>query len=230
MTNADLSKHPDPPNDIGLFRDALVNYEIDLPDEAIGQLHDYCQLVWKMNQRINLTRHVTYDLFVTRDVLDAVKVAALLEADEEVLDIGSGGGVPGILLAILRPDIEVSVCDSVGKKATVLKSIVKSLELPVPVYGERAEKVLDDFRFSTLTARAVGPLPKMLTWFQDHWHSIGRLVLIKGPQWVRERGDARHRGLLADLDLRRLVSYQTPGHDGESVVLSIERRRPSRDG
>ena len=212
-------------NDVNEFRATLAKHQIDLPSESIDRLHDYCQLVWERNNSINLTRHLTYELFVTRDVLDSVKVAALLEADEEVLDIGSGGGVPGILLAILRPDIEVSVCDSVGKKAAVLESIVKSLELPVPVYGERAEKVLHDFRFSTLTARAVGPLAKMLTWFEDHWHSIGRLLLIKGPQWVNERGEARHRGLMANLDLRRLVSYQTPGHDGESVVLSVQTRR-----
>lgn len=213
-------------NNVNEFRDTLSKHQIDLPDASVEQLHDYCQLVWEINNSINLTRHVTYELFVTRDVLDSVKIAALLEADEEVLDIGSGGGVPGILLAILRPDIEVSVCDSVGKKAAVLESIVKSLDLPVPVYAERAEKVLSDFRFSTLTARAVGPLAKMLTWFEPHWHSIGRLLLIKGPQWVNERGDARHRGLMANLDLRRLVSYQTPGHDGESVVLSVQPQRP----
>ena len=211
--------------DLNAFRETIARHQIAVPEDCIERLHDYCQLVWQINREINLTRHLTYDLFVTRDVLDSVQVAAFLEPGEEVLDVGSGGGVPGMLIAILRPDVEVSVCDSVGKKATALKSIVQSLELSVPVYADRAETVLEDLRFSTLTARAVGPLAKMLRWFEPHWASVGRLLLIKGPQWVRERGEARHRGLMANLELRRLISYQTPGRDADSVILSIHHCR-----
>lgn len=214
-------------NDIHEFRQTLEKHQVAVPDECVEKLHDYCQLVWQINEQINLTRHTTYELFVTRDVLDSAQLAALLEPDEEILDFGSGGGVPGIVVSILRPDIEVSVCDSVGKKAAVLQTIVNTLELPVPVYDERAEKVLSDFRFSSLTARAVGPIAKMLTWFEPHWASIGRLLLIKGPQWVEERGEARHRGLMNNLEMRRLTSYPTPGRDADSVILSISPPRPN---
>src|SRR5204863_243306 len=101
---------------------------------------------------------------------------------EEILDVGSGGGVPGIVLKILRPDLQVSICDSVGKKAKVLKEIVKSLHLAVAVYDQRAESLFEELRFDAVTARAVGPMVKMLKWFQPHWPSIGRLLLIKGPK------------------------------------------------
>jgi len=212
-------------NDLNEFRETLARHRVAVPGDSVERLHDYCQLVWQINKTINLTRHSTYELFVTRDVLDSVQVATLLEPNEEILDIGSGGGVPGLLLAILRPDVEVSVCDSVGKRADVLETIVSSLELSVPVYSGRAETVLEDFRFSSLTARAVGPMAKILTWLAPHWASIGRLLLIKGPKWVAERGESRHRGLMTDLELRRLVSYPAPGRDADSVILSIQPKR-----
>ena len=64
---------------------------------------------------------------------------------------------------------------------------------------------------------------KLLTWFRPYRSSFGRLLIIKGPAWVEERGEARHHGLLKSLHLRRLISYKTQGMDGESVVLQISR-------
>ncbi len=203
--------------------EALQRCEIELPADQIEKLEAYCQLLWRYNEQLNLTRHTTYDLFAARDVLDAWQLAQALEPGEEVLDVGSGGGVPGIPLTILRDDLQVALCESVGKKARVLDEMVEALELPLPVYHSRAEDLLDDFRFDTITARAVGPLWKICTWFQNHWGSFGRLLLIKGPKWVEERGEARHRGLLHHVDLRKFAEYQTPGLDGACVLLQLRR-------
>lgn len=176
---------------------------------------------------MNLTRHDTYEKFVARDVTDSLELAKLLQPDEEILDVGTGGGVPGIPLAILRPDLQVSLCESVAKKAKAVDDIVQQLQLPVPVYHDRAENLLEDLRFTSLVIRAVAPIPKILKWFDSHWASIDRLLLVKGPQWVNERAEARHLGLFAKLALRRRSSYMTPGTDAESVILEIV---PKRDG
>ena len=64
--------------------------------------------------------------------------------------MGSGGGVPGIPLAIVRPDLQVSLCDSVGKKAKALEQITSELKLPLPIYQGRVEAILPDFRFDAL--------------------------------------------------------------------------------
>jgi 16S rRNA (guanine527-N7)-methyltransferase len=187
----------------------------------VDQLDRYCGLVWDWNERLNLTRHTDYDKFVSRDLLDTVQIAKFLEPDEEVLDVGTGGGVPGVVLAIIRPDLQVSLCESVRKKAQAVDSMIETLELPVPVYADRAEKVLEDLRFDTLIARAVGPLWKMCTWFKHHWHQFDRLLAIKGPSWPEERGEARHRGLMHGVGLRKIASYPMPGTESESVILSL---------
>jgi 16S rRNA (guanine527-N7)-methyltransferase len=193
-------------------------------DTQVEQLAAYHQTLVTWNQRLNLTRHADLETFVIRDLWDTWQLAQHLATGERVLDVGTGGGVPGIPLAILRPDLQVSLCESVGKKAEAVAEIVAELRLPVTVYGARAEDLLPVHPFGTLVARAVGPMWKILKWVQPHWEHFERLVLIKGPKWPEERGEARHRGYLHGLALRRLASYATPGHYGESVVLTIYPR------
>ena len=85
-----------------------------------------------------------------------------------MLDVGTGGGVPGVVLAIVRPDIEVALCDSVAKKARAVTAIVEELGLAVRVFHARAQNVLMelDERFDTLVVRAVAPLAKLLRWLR----------------------------------------------------------------
>ncbi len=201
---------------------------IELSKKQLEKLENYCKFLWEWNEKINLTRHTTYEKFVGRDLLDTRVLAGMIEPGERVLDVGAGGGVPGIPLAILRPDVKVSLSESVGKKARVLEDIVKRLGLHVPVHAVRAEEVLKKREFDSLVIRAVAPLPKLLTWFKPYWEHIGRLLIIKGPAWVEERGEARHLGLLRNLELRRVANYPIPGADGESVVLQIWPREKER--
>ena len=207
----------------GSLRESLERSRIELPDARISALESYVQLLWSWNERLNLTRHTDWDKFVNRDLLDSMHLAALLEPGEEILDVGTGGGVPGVLLAILRPDLQVSLADSVGKKAQAVRSIVDQLDLPITVFHDRGESVVADLRFDCLVARAVGPLWKLCKWFQPHWHCFGRLLAIKGPAWIEERRAARERGLLNGVRLRRVDTYPMPGTDSDSVILQLSR-------
>jgi 16S rRNA (guanine527-N7)-methyltransferase len=201
--------------------DTLARHDLSLPADQVELLDRYCQELWKWNSKINLTRHTDYEKFVTRDLRDSQQLAALLGQQEEVLDMGSGGGVPGIVLAILRPDLQLTLCESVGKKATVLREIVTALGLPVAVQACRAEDLLDDFRFDSLVARAVGPLDRMLSWLQGKWPAFRRLLAVKGPRWPGEQAEAVRRGLLRGLQLECVARYPMPGTDSESVILEI---------
>lgn len=202
---------------------ALQQESITLGTAHVQLLDRYRELLWKWNEQLNLTRHTTLEKFVTRDVVDSWQLAALLNSRERVLDIGTGGGVPGLVLGICRPDLRVSVCESVQKKAKVVEAIVADLSLPVSVYGCRAEEVLQLQTYDTLVARGVAALPKILRWVQPHWGAFERLLLVKGRKWVEERGEARHLGLLRTLELRKAAEYRTPRTDAESVILSITR-------
>jgi len=200
---------------------ALERHRIELPRDQVVCLEKYCRLLWDWNSRLNLTRHDNFEKFVTRDLVDSRAFARFLDPGETVLDVGTGGGVPGVVLAILRNDLKISLCESVGKKARTVADIVEKLGLPVPVLNARAETLLADQCFDALVIRAVARLRKLLQWFQPHWASFGRILVLKGPGWIDERGEARHFGLMHGLALRKLESYPLPGTKSESVLLQI---------
>jgi 16S rRNA (guanine527-N7)-methyltransferase len=200
---------------------ALARHEIVLPEPQVALLDRYCALLWDWNTKINLTRHTDYEKFVARDVLDSLAFARFLAQGERVLDVGTGGGVPGVVLAIVRPDLDVTMCDSVGKKARVVAQIVAELGLAARVCSCRAEQLLALQRFDTLAIRAVARLKKLVEWFLPHRAAFGRMLVLKGPAWVEERAEARHFGLMHDVDLRKLAAYPLPGTASESVLLQL---------
>lgn len=206
------------------FQEALAIQEIRIPLAKQRRLHAYCLKLWEWNEKINLTRHTTYEKFIGRDLVDALRLAELLHPNEHVLDVGTGGGVPGIPLAILRPDLRVELCDSTGKKVVAVAEILAELKLNVPVWNGKAQELLKVHRFTTLIIRAVAKLPKLLDWFAPHWQKFDRMLLVKGPAWVEERGESRHLGKMSKLSLRKLASYPLPGTDQESVILQICQR------
>jgi 16S rRNA (guanine527-N7)-methyltransferase len=200
---------------------ALARHDIELAEDQIALLERYCRALWSWNEKLNLTRHTTYEKFVARDVVDCVALEPFLDSGERVLDVGTGGGVPGVVLFILRPDLEVALCDSVAKKAKAARAIVAETGLALEVHHAPVQELLERERFGTLVVRAVAPLAKLLGWLAPHWDAFDRLLVIKGPAWVEERKAAHDAGLLRRVHLRKTASYPLPGTDSESVILSI---------
>jgi 16S rRNA (guanine527-N7)-methyltransferase len=204
---------------------ALSKRGIELDPSQVGQLDRYRAAFWRWNEQINLTRHTTLEKFVERDVIDSWELTKLIARNRRVLDVGAGGGVPGIVMAIMRPDLRLTLAESTQKKAKVLQSIVSELNLSIEVFAVRAEELLELRTFDMLVARAVAPMHKILTWLAPHWSAFDELLLIKGKSWVDERTEARQRGLLRSLELRKAAGYPIPGDPpGESVILRLHQR------
>jgi 16S rRNA (guanine527-N7)-methyltransferase len=206
--------------------DSLKQYRISLPKVQVRKLDEYCQLLWSWNERINLTRHTDYDKFVSRDVVDSLALAEFLKTGEKILDVGTGGGVPGIILAILRPDLNIELCDSTGKKTLAVSEILQEMRLDLPVHHAKAETILAEKgrRYTTLTIRAVSRMVQLLRNLSPFWSSFERMLLVKGPKWIAERGESRHYNLLTKVALRRLKTYPTKISETEtvdSVILQL---------
>ena len=202
---------------------------LDVKPDAIQGLAAYAASLWSWNERLNLTRHTSPESFAARDVADSLALVPHLAAGERVLDVGTGGGVPGAILAIVRPDLKVELADSVAKKARAVAEIVKEAALRVPVHAAAAQELVlargkGPNRFDTLVVRAVAPLEKLLRWFEPLANSYGRMLVIKGPRWEAEKAEARSKGLGKKVSIRRIASWPLPGSDNESVLLEIKAR------
>lgn len=138
-----------------------------------------------------------------RHILNSVAIADLIPEGSSVVDVGSGAGLPGIPLAILRPDLSVTLLEPLLRRVTFLDEALADLELDgsVMVVRERAED--HAIRYDVVVARALAPLPRLLTWCTPLLASSGVLLAMKGASAQQEVNDAaaifEQRRLKADV-------------------------------
>ena len=130
-----------------------------------------------------------------RHIPECVTFAATLpRGPAKVLDIGSGGGFPGIPVAVTRPDLEVHLLDATSKKTGFLRETAQELGLEVTVHTGRAEELASDVglrhSFDVVTARAVAPLHRLVGWSMPFLAEGGLLYAMKGERWAEELEEA----------------------------------------
>ena len=162
----------------------IINkYFPNLSEEQKSQFQQLENLYKDWNEKINVISRKDIDEFYERHVLHSLGIAKIMDFADgtKVLDIGTGGGFPGIPLAILFPNTEFTLVDSIGKKITVVNAVAESLGLKnVKAYHERAEKIKDKFHF--VVSRAVTQMPVFLRW-------------LKG-KFEKEQFNPKHNGVL----------------------------------
>ena len=137
----------------------------DLPEEAQEQLSRLRPLYEEWNAAINVISRKDMDSFEERHVLHSLAIfnAMRFAPGSRVLDVGTGGGFPGIPLAIACPDVEFPLCDSIGKKMKVVRAVVQALGLKnVTMHHGRAEEISGQFDF--IVSRAVTRMDRFLPW------------------------------------------------------------------
>jgi 16S rRNA (guanine527-N7)-methyltransferase len=157
-----------------------------LPPGFADSAERYVELLLAANATVNLTRIVDPAEVARLHLLDALSALPVLDAlvPRRALDVGSGGGVPGIVLALARPDVSWTLVDSVGKKADAMRGFGEALGLDnVAVIAERAETLGRDpahrERFDLVAARACAPLPVLVEYALPLIRVGGALVAWK---------------------------------------------------
>jgi 16S rRNA (guanine527-N7)-methyltransferase len=165
----------------------LSDAGLTLPPAVLDQLQRYVRLLLEANERLNLTRVVEPAAVARLHLLDALSSLPIIDAaaPARALDLGSGGGVPGLVLAIARPEVRWTLLDSVRKKADALRTFATSLELAnVEVVADRAELLGRGparGSFDVVTARACAALPALVELALPLLRDGGTLLAWKGP-------------------------------------------------
>ena len=196
---------------------------VTLSDEQRGQLLDYLALLGKWNKVYNLTAVRDPAEMLTHHLLDSLSIIAPLRRHTRgqptrLLDVGSGGGLPGVVIAICCPEIHVSCVDAVAKKAAFVQQVAVALRLPnLRGVHARVEAVQD--KFDVITSRAFASLVDFTQWSAP--------ALAEGAVWLAMKGkrpDDEIAALPPRVEVFHVEQLQVPGLGAERCLLWLRPR------
>ena len=203
----------------------IAQLQLSLPEPAVGQLLAYLDLVAKWNRVYNLTAVREPQAMLTQHLLDCLAVLSPLrkaltgpqgegQAAPRLLDVGSGAGFPGVVLAIAQPDWSITCVDTVGKKASFIRQVGAELGLgQLQALHQRVE-ALEVPPFDLITSRAFASLVDFVSLTRQHLKPGGVWMAMKAHLSAEERA-----ALPADVDLFHVEPLQVPGLNAERCLV-----------
>jgi 16S rRNA (guanine527-N7)-methyltransferase len=208
-----------------LLKNGLTDLRLELTESQQEQLLDYLALLHKWNHVYNLTSVRDPVQMMTLHLLDSLAAVPAFADAKNVLDVGAGGGLPGIVLAIARPDMKVAMIDTVHKKTAFLTQVKVELGLAnVTVYTKKVQELQVKQPFDVITSRAFADLSDFIEWSQHLLAEGGRFIALKGtaPEDERERLQERLQG---DWKVQALQALRIPGLEAERHLVFVEQTK-----
>ena len=226
------------------LRHGLDRLQLTLDVDHIGRLLDYLDLIQKWNKVYNLTAVRNPHDMVTHHLLDSLAVIAPLRrevaamahhhdgADElqptrpvfRLLDVGSGAGLPGIVIAICCPEVSVDCVDTVAKKAAFINQVVGALKLPnLHSIHARVENLTD--KYDVISSRAFASLPDFTAWSAGALKADGVWLAMKGqhPQMEIEALNSNGTVVKQDIKVFHVEQLTVPGLDAQRCIVWMRR-------
>ena len=201
-----------------VLKSGAAELGLGLSDAQFEQLLGYLALIQKWNKVYNLTAVRDPQEMLTHHLLDSLTAVAPLVRHTQgqpakVLDVGSGGGLPGIVLAICRPELDVSCVDTVGKKAAFIQQVAVSLKLP-NLHGVHARVENLSGPFDVICCRAFASLPDFVNWSRGALAEQGVWMAMKG-----KHPQAEMDALPADVQVFHVEPLAVPGLDVDRCMV-----------
>ena len=206
------------------LRAGLAQLQLELNDQQIGQLLSYQALIAKWTKVYNLTAVRDPAEMMTHHLLDSLAAIAPLQkqmVQGELLDVGSGAGLPGVVMAICCPAIAVTCVDTVAKKATFIKQVALELKLPnLAGLHARVENIAQPF--DVICSRAFASLNDFTQWSASALAPTGVWMAMKGKHPADELV-----ALPANIDVFHVEQLHVPGLDAERCVVWMRKKSVS---
>jgi len=191
--------------------------DLDISSQHQQQLISLVELLHKWNKAFNLTSVRNPSDMLVKHIMDSVVISPHLEG-KRFIDVGTGPGLPGLPLAILNPDKEFFLLDSLGKRIRFIKQVIHALGLKnVTTVQSRVEEFQDEHGFDGVISRAFASLDDMLDWCHHLPHAQGKFYALKGVI-----PDAELAHLKAELVLDKIHMLAVPELEGERHLVVIK--------
>ena len=202
--------------DHDLLIEGLQRMDLKLADQVIDQLMTYLNLVEKWNRVYNLTAIRERDEMIKLHFLDSLSILNHVHV-KNILDVGSGAGFPGIVLAITKPELKVTVMDSVNKKTTFMQQVKSELSLTnLDVVNSRVEDYQPTTLFEAVTSRAFSNLKNMMSLTQHTLQKEGVWLAMKSKD-VREELEAFEKNQYT------LIPLEVPFINAERYLVILKK-------
>lgn len=208
------------------LRKLCSEINITLDDTALERFAKYMELVIEWNRKINLTSITDKDEFIIKHFYDSISVLSKVEIKQgaSIIDIGTGAGFPGIPLKIVRPDIKLTLLDSLNKRLVFLNDVVlKNTDLDADVVHGRAEELSknSDYRerYDIAVSRAVANLSALSEYCIPFVKVGGNFISMKGPDADEEIASAKNAVTVLGGSIKRVETFTLPDNSGRSIVI-----------
>jgi 16S rRNA (guanine527-N7)-methyltransferase len=192
--------------------------KLDVSRETFGRLEVYAELLKKWNPKINLVSKNSIEDLWERHFVDSAQIFSLMKPNSRHwVDLGSGGGFPGLVVAILAlemaPDLKVTLIESDKRKSAFLRTVSRETNCKVTVLAERIETI-EPLNADVLSARALADLSTLLGFADRHLQKTGICLFPKGHTWEKELKEA-HESWRFSLDTTNSETQEN------AVILKI---------
>lgn len=214
------------------MKDLIINgssqLNIPLDDVQVRQLMDYARLLVEWNEKINLTAITDDEGIATKHFLDSLTAITTGYVKGKVIDVGTGAGFPGLVLKIARPEIELTLLDSLNKRINFLKDVCDKVNIDsVEFVHSRAEdggrNIAYRGQFDTVVSRAVANLTVLAEWCMPFLKQGGRFLALKGPLADAELKDAKRAIKILGGEIEDVAEADIPYTDLKHKIIVIKK-------
>jgi len=204
----------------GSFPQAAEILDIPLPSQALPHFQVYYQELRTWNKKVNLTAITKEEEIYIDHFIDSLIPEKFIPPGSTVIDLGSGGGFPGIPLKIVRPDIAVTLVDSSLKKTLFQRHIIRALGLNrIAAVHARTDELCPNRLYDVCIGRAFAPLASFLCAAQPLKVPKGIIIAMKGPNFSKELAIIEHRLAEWDIAVKLIEKFVLPFTQKRRVII-----------
>lgn len=216
-----------------LIKSLFEKYKIPITDKMLQRFDIFYNLVIEENQKYNLTAITEKKDFAIKHILDCCLASCLFPEGATVIDIGAGAGFPSIPLKIVRPDLNITMLDSLNKRVNFLNMCIEALDLKdIKAVHSRAEDYVKEKRekYDIATARAVANLSSLSEYCLPYVKVGGKFIALKGSAYAEELEQAKNAINLLGGSLEDIQKINIPELEGKrgNIVIKKIAKAPSK--